>query len=166
MKILGVDPGGRGALALLSPQGLEVEDMPVLMVRRGKTDKPTLDVHELVFRLEMWMPDVCYFEQVGGMQGDSPSSSFNFGRMAGAAEAIVRTCGGRFHFAPPTTWKRRMGLVNAGKDGARALAMDLFPKNAADFRLRKHDGRAEAALLAEYGRRREAAAISAEEVLD
>ena len=153
MRILGVDPGGFGALALLTKAGLEVSDMPVFMVRRGRSDKPELDVHSLVELLAAWQPDVCYFEQIGGMDGQSASAAFNFGRAAGACEALVKSCGAKFVFVTPQMWKRRMKI--RGKDDARAMATNLWPGNAADFRLKKHIDRAEAALLAEYGRQQE-----------
>jgi hypothetical protein len=161
VRILGVDPGGSGALALI---GLEREvllaDMPVFLVKRGKSAKAELDTHHLIDLLDRWAPDVCYFEQVGGIPGQSASAAFNFGRIAGACEALVKASGAQFNFVTPATWKRAMG-VSGDKDEARAKATNLFPANASDFRRKKDDGRAEAALLAEYGRRLEAASLFA-----
>jgi hypothetical protein len=153
MRVLGVDPGGFGALALLTKDGLAVSDMPVFMVRRGRTDKPELDVHGLVELLAAWQPDVCYFEQVGGMDGQSASAAFNFGRAAGACEALVKSCGAKFVPVTPQKWKRAMSI--RGKDDARAMATNRWPANAPDFRRKKDLDRAEAALLAEYGRQQE-----------
>ncbi len=168
MRILGVDPGGSGALAILRPRGageshdqLVVADMPTFSVQRGKTAKLEVDVSGLVELMRAWQPDVCYFEQVGGIPGQSASAAFNFGRAAGAAEAVVKASGARFQFVPPATWKRAMGLNKLGKDEARAMATRLWPANAGDFRRVKDDGRAEAALLAEYGRRLEIQGIFA-----
>ena len=152
MRILGVDPGGSGALALLSTD-LVVMDMPVYRVTRGKSAKAELGVHELVEILKRWAPNVCWFEQVGGIPGQSASAAFNFGRIAGACEALVKATGAQFHPVPPATWKRAMGL-RGGKDDARAMAQRLWPSAAAEFRRVKDDGRAEAALIAEYGRRK------------
>ena len=155
MRVLGVDPGGKGALALLTPEGLRVEDMPVFLVPRGRSAKVELDVHGLIALLRGWGPDVCWFEQVGGTEGDSASSAFNFGRITGACEALVKASGARFERVAPHVWKKTMKLRGGaiGKDEARARATDLFPANAAEFRRKMDDGRAEAALLAEYGRR-------------
>jgi hypothetical protein len=41
--------------------------------------------------------------------------------------------------------------VPAEKDGARARASQLLPQHAGHWPLKKHDGRAEAALIALYG---------------
>lgn len=151
MRILGVDPGGTGALALLSSD-LVVVDMPVFRVTRGKGQKAEIDVHGLLDILGRWRPEVCWFELVGGVTGQSASAAFNFGRLVGLCEGLVRTSGARFETVPPAKWKRAMGL-RGGKDDSRALATRLWPSNAGDFRRVKDDGRAEAALIAEYGRR-------------
>jgi hypothetical protein len=53
---------------------------------------------------------------------------------------------------PPVRWKRALAVPKA-KDGARARASQLLPGAAHQWQLRRHDGRAEAALLALYGAR-------------
>ena len=52
----------------------------------------------------------------------------------------------------PQRWKRELG-VPAGKDGARARASQLLPQAAGQWPLKKHDGRAEAALISVFGSR-------------
>jgi crossover junction endodeoxyribonuclease RuvC len=46
-----------------------------------------------------------------------------------------------------------MGLQGKNKDASRAMAMRLWPGLREQLELKKHDGRAEALLLAEYLRR-------------
>lgn len=154
MRILGIDPGAYGALALMTETGrlLEVSDMPILKVRRGKTDKAEVDGYTLGALLREWEPDVAFHEQVGGMTGQSPSASFNFGRAAGATEYSLKILGVRVEMVPPQTWKRLL-RINGGKDGSRAAAMRLWPAKSDLFKRVKDDGRAEACLIAEYGRR-------------
>ena len=152
MRLLGVDPGAYGALALIADGRLEsVADMPVLRVRRGKGEKAEVDGYSLASLLRDMRPDVAYVEQVGGVTGQSASSSFNFGRAAGAVEYSLKTLGVRVEMVAPVTWKRAL-KVNNGKDGSRAAAMRLWPKKAELFKRAKDDGRAEAALIAEWGR--------------
>lgn len=155
MRILGIDPGRNGALALLDGRTLvEVVDMPVFIVPRGKGTRAELDVHAVVDVLMRWKPGECWFENVSAQDGDGASQAFNFGRVAGACEAVAKLSGARFTAVAPHTWKAAMKLRGgaAGKDESRARATNLWPASAAEFRLKKHDGRAEAALLAEYGR--------------
>ena len=155
MRILGIDPGGTGAAALLDRTGLTVEvaDMPVFKVKRGRGAKNELDVLAFAHMLREWEPTVCYMEQVHGVDGDSASSAFNFGRIAGAAEAVARILSDRFEFVTPPVWKKEMGLIRTAKDDARALATSMWPASAERFRRKMDDGRAEAALIAEFGRR-------------
>lgn len=158
MRIVGVDPGAYGALALLVNGKLsEVHDMPILKVRRGKTDKAEVDGYALAELLRGLAPDIVMLEQVGGMTGQSPSASFNFGRAVGAVEYASKALGYRVDVVPPATWKRYL-RVNGGKDGSRAHAIRLWPDKAQQFARVKDDGRAEASLIAEYGRQQLAAA--------
>ncbi len=86
------------------------------------------------------------------MEGDSPMSAYNFGRAAGAAEAAAKIAGARFEFVMPHVWKKAMGLIGTAKDQSRAKATNRWPAFAKSFSRKMDDGRAEAALLAEYGR--------------
>jgi crossover junction endodeoxyribonuclease RuvC len=155
MRILGVDPGALGALALIENGKLVgVFDMPILRIRRGKTDKAEVDARALRDLIKTIELDVAYLEQVGGFTGQSASAAFNFGRAAGVVEGWLKGAGVRVEWAPPATWKREL-KVNGGKDGSRAKASNLWPVQAGEFRRVKDDGRAEAALIAEFGRRKE-----------
>lgn len=155
MRILGVDPGCYGALALLCDNGryLGVWDMPILLLRRGKTDKAEVDGVELARLLRgLYRDDIVVLEQVGGLPGQSAPAAFNFGRAAGAVEYAAKALGLRVETVAPVTWKKAL-RVNEGKDGSRALAMRMWPEKADLFKRKKDDGRAEAALIAEWGRR-------------
>jgi len=154
-RILGVDPGALGALALIVDGILtDVVDMPMLRVRRGKTDKAEVDGYTLADILRKMAPDVAYVEQVGGLPGQSASAAFNFGRAAGAVEYTLKTLGVRVEMIAPASWKKSMKL-NGGKDDSRAMAMRLWPASAADFKRKMDNDRAEAALIAEYGRKQQ-----------
>lgn len=155
MRVLGIDPGGTGALALLDARGLDlrVEDMPVHRVSRGSGTKAELDVHAFERLVCSMAPDACYFERVHGQDGDGVSAAFNFGEITGAARALCVAHGSRFIRIAPYKWKKEMGLVGKAKDDGRAMATELWPSMAEAFARKKDDGRADAALIAEYGRR-------------
>jgi crossover junction endodeoxyribonuclease RuvC len=155
MIILGIDPGQSGACAWLDGNALvRVEDMPCFEVMKNGKPRKELNVHGLAALLSEHRADVCFYEQVGGMDGDSPSSAFTFGRIAGAAEAVVKLSGARFEFVAPHVWKKAMGLIGTAKDQSRAKATNRWPGFAKQFSRKMDDGRAEAALLAEYGRQK------------
>lgn len=153
MRILGIDPGANGALALIQGHAVELHGMPNLKVKRGKSDKAEVDAHSLWSLLSDLSPDVCYLEQVGGRQGQSASAAFNFGRAAGAAEYLCIAAGIRLIRVAPNRWKRALRLPS-GKDEMKAAAMRLWPAQAAQFGKARVDF-AEAALIAEYGRKQE-----------
>ena len=159
MRVVGIDPGASGALALWRPDGLVAAiDMPVLMLRRGKSDKAEVDAAGIIDVLAEWRPTHVVIEQVGGIPGQSAPAAFNFGRAAGAVEYIARALRYPVAMVPPATWKKAL-RVNGGKDGSRAAAVNLWPQHRALFARVKDDGRAEAALIA-YWFGREAAARS------
>lgn len=152
MRIVGVDPGAYGAIALLVDGRLEqVADMPFIKVRRGKSDKAEVDGYTLAALLREMAPDIAYVEQVGGMEGQAAGAAFNFGRAAGAPEYTLKTLGVRVEMVPPATWKKALKL-KGGKDASREAAMRMFPYAATLFSRVKDNDRAEAALIAEYGR--------------
>lgn len=125
--------------------------MPHLAIRSGKTDKYEVDGYTLAALLRELRPDIAYVEKVGGLPGQSSPAAFNFGRAAGAPEYTLKALGVRVERVPPQTWKRTLRVI--GKDAARAMAMRLWPEHAADFRRKMDEDRAEAALIAEFGRR-------------
>jgi crossover junction endodeoxyribonuclease RuvC len=72
----------------------------------------------------------------------------------------VRHAGNRRHLPlTPPSWKRLVGLPpgrDGAKDAARAEAIRRWPEKAGLFARVKDDGRAEAALIAVAGMKREA----------
>jgi crossover junction endodeoxyribonuclease RuvC len=155
--IIGIDPGLAGTLAFLEAESgrlLDVVDMPILMLTRGGKRKKDLDVHAFARLIGDRRPDHAYVEQVGAMPGQGVSSVFAFGKSFGAVIGILATLDVPMSFVPPAVWKRTLAVPKA-KDGARARASQLLPKSAHLWPLVGHDGRAEAALIALYGRRSE-----------
>ena len=93
---------------------------------------------------------VICIESVGVRPGQGIASSGKFMRSAGAIEAVSAICSDRVEYVLPQAWKKEMGL---GKDKEKSLEMarQLFPD--AMLNLKKHHGKAEALLIAEYARR-------------
>ena len=153
--VIGVDPGLHGAVAFFWPASskLIVYDIPLhSLVRNGKT-KNEIDRAELAAIVES--AAICgkaqaFVEQVGSMPGQGVSSVFAFGKAYGIILGILASVPSTDVL--PQRWKKALG-VPAAKDGARARASQLLPAYAAEWKLVKHDGRAEAALIALYGAR-------------
>jgi crossover junction endodeoxyribonuclease RuvC len=149
---LGIDPGMGGALGLIE-QGrvLRVLDMPVLRAE-GKKGRAIVNIPVLIDLLTMLRGEfphtIAALENVRSMPRDGHVGAFSFGRCFGTIETALYATGYPVLLYSPHVWKKGMGLTS-DKDRARALASRLFPKDAASsWPLKKHDGRAEAVLLA------------------
>lgn len=157
MRILGIDPGASGALALLHHGELvEVLDMPTRQVTlAGGAVKTRIDGRALAAAIQALAPSWAFLEQVSSHAGEGPMGAFAFGRSVGVVEGVLGAIELQATEVPPQTWKRVVG-VRKGPDGdrktpARLKAAALFPKHAAAFARKKDDGRADAALVAWYG---------------
>lgn len=148
--VIGIDPGAAGAVAILEAGKLvQVFDMPVVEVQVGGKAKRRVAPEILASELRLYnvSDTVAVVEQVGAMPGQGVTSMFAFGQAYGLVLGVLAGLWIPTTTVTPTTWKKALKL-NAGKDGARAKAAQLWPAQAGEFKRVKDDGRAEAALLA------------------
>ncbi len=89
-------------------------------------------------------------ERVSAMPGNGAVSMFNFGRSYGDVRGVIGALDIPLHFVTPQKWKKHFGLTS-DKDQSRLRAIRMFPAVADQFKRKKDDGRAEAALIALYG---------------
>lgn len=146
--VIGIDPGLKGALAFFKDGDLiGVRDMPVMANPFGKGR--TIDCIELAAMLGAFRGrDVLVIiESVGTMPKQGIASAFNFGRAAMAPEAIALAFGLSIDKVTPAVWKRKAKLIKKDKEVSLARAKTRWPGYAHLFRLKKHEGRAEAALI-------------------
>lgn len=148
---LGVDPGAAGALALWRPDArtLEIHDMPVLHIRKGRALRTVMNEHafaEILRKKAQWI-DHAYIENVHAMPHQGVTSMFSFGAAFGIVRGALAALDVPFTLIDPARWMRALD-VPKGPDAARQRIVQLMPEHAAHFSLRKHDGRADAALLA------------------
>lgn len=157
---LGIDPGLTGALALYDAGAdtLDVADIPTFRVGT----KHLLDAHGLARIVDDWTAGKTvsvWLEFVASSPQMGVASSFKFGEGYGVVQGILAANFLRVERVTPASWKRAMKLP-ADKEASRAMACRLFPRHSALFALKKHHGRAEAALLALHGSRQEARAAA------
>ena len=152
MLLVGVDPGLSGAIAIYDTYtgAVETSDMPVHQIARGGKVKRDIDIHALADLLRGQRLGHAFVEQVSSMPRQGVSSVFAFGQALGIAKAVIDTVGIPRTMVNASTWKKHF-KIPAAKDAARARASQLFPAAADQWRLAKHDGRAEAALIALWG---------------
>ena len=149
MRVLGVDPGQSGGLAIIHDGRLvKGTRMPVVKVR----GKAQVDARAVV---EWWGDcltpfDAAVIEAVHAMPGQGVSSSFQFGRMLGGIEALVASVGVPVHYVTPASWKKAMGLGSSKQASIDAAKVRFGSPADSLLKYRADDGIAEAALIAAY----------------
>jgi crossover junction endodeoxyribonuclease RuvC len=153
--ILGLDPGTHGAIAALDGAGVVLlEDLPVHVIGvKGLGDRAELDVHTLhALIMELGPIEHAYLEKVAARPGNGSVSMFRFGQACGAIYATLVALGIPITSVLPRVWQRHHG-IGPMPDAARQRAVQLYPQLAPRL-ARKADGnRADALLIASYGRR-------------
>lgn len=166
MIFAGIDPGLSGAIAFLDETGEPafggVYDTPVLAVARSAGgQRRVLDQPAMVALLRTVPADelAVVLEQVGPMPGQGVTSMFRFGEGFGVWQGILSALQVRHVLVRPQTWQKAMlaGVVCSG--GASIIvARRRWPR--VDLHRVKDHGRADALLLAEYGRTRAFASVA------
>ncbi len=91
-------------------------------------------------------------EKVSARPGEAPSGAFSFGFSSGCISGVLGALRVPVTTVSPVTWKKSMGL-GADKDLSRSRALELFPSVANRLSRKLDHDRAEALLMAEWGRR-------------
>ena len=152
-RILGIDPGVRGGLALVeindgaAPQLLEAIDIPVT----GVSAKERVDVLAIRAWVMAHQPQHAYIERAQALPKQGASSGFKYGRATGAIEAAIACCEIPITIVEPAVWKKFHHLRGGDKEGARQRALQLFPSAHVLLARKRDHQRAEAALIALYG---------------
>lgn len=159
MIIAGIDPGKTGALAISFPDGLhEFHDVPRITLRDKDVPAWSQWHTEWSNALEFACVDLIMIELVtAGQNGvkQGVQSMFNFGGTLRFAHAIALGTRPRprVEFVTPAVWKAKLGLLNSSKGASREKCRTIYPGTASSLVRVKDDGRAEAALIAHYGRK-------------
>ena len=144
---IGIDPGAKGGYAWIMDGVVKahpwddtffVQDMSCLAHIQDETM-------------------IAAVERVGARPGQGTVSMFNFGKSAGFIEGVLSGLGIHYQLVPPAKWKREFSLIGKDKKASIECCRKLFPeldlKRTERCRV-DSDGKAEAALIAEYARRR------------
>lgn len=155
-RVMGVDPGAKGAIATLDPVEftLRVSSIPTRQFVRKSGRKVTqvdpVKLQRLVF---VHGPGRAILEEVGTRPDEGAVSAFSFGQTFGTIRTVLELSEVPLELVTPATWKRQT-KTPADKDGAVAWADKLFPECKAMWRGPRgglqHD-RAEAAIMALFG---------------
>ena len=153
MRIIGIDPGLSGAIAILDDLKIsDMFDMPVMP--EGKKNKKQLNSAQLVkiIKRHILSNDNTFVivEQVSAMPGQGVTSMFNFGQTFGAIKGICASLNLPIFYVRPAKWKKHFDLINSSKDASRTKAIEMYPSISDRLRKKKDVNKADAILIARY----------------
>ena len=153
MKIIGIDPGLSGAIAVLEDiKVLSLFEMPVMA--EGKKNKRQLNSAQLVNIIkENTNGDeeiAIIVEQVNAMPGQGVTSMFNFGQTFGAIKGVCAALGLPIFFVRPSKWKKYFELINSSKDASRTKVIEMYPSFSKQLAKKKDVNKSDAILIARF----------------
>ena len=153
MKIVGIDPGLSGAIAILEDNKvLSLFDMPVMS--EGKKNKKQLNSAQLVNILReniLNSEDIAVVvEQVNAMPGQGVTSMFNFGQTFGAIKGVSAALNLPIFFVRPSKWKKHFELINSSKDSSRTKVIEMYPSLSSQLSKKKDVNKSDAVLIARF----------------
>lgn len=150
--VLGIDPGVRGALALVETVNelprVKVFDMPIRTYYINGSGRARIEEAALNQWFATYAPfiDCAVMEEVHAMPKDGPVQAFTFGYANGLIKGMLTAYNVAVQMIAPADWKKPFGL-SSDKNRSRLVASRFFPKDDAQWSRKMDDGRAEAALL-------------------
>ncbi|KAL6341846.1 hypothetical protein AAG906_038091 [Vitis piasezkii] len=159
--VIGIDPDISGALALLktgdSGCSAQVFDSPHLQILVGKRVRKRLDAKSIVQLLRGFdapIGTIAYIEQSIPYPQDGKQGWWSGGFGYGLWIGILVASGFSVVPVPSTLWKNEFKLSGNGtsKDDSRRVASTMFPSMSSLLKRKKDHGRAEALLIAAYGK--------------
>ncbi len=153
MKIIGIDPGLSGAIAVLeNNKVIDMFDMPVMS--EGKKNKRQLNSAFLVNLIKENINNneevAVIVEQVNAMPGQGVTSMFNFGQTFGAIKGVCAALELPIFFVRPSKWKKHFELINSSKDSSRTKVIEMYPKLSNQLSKKKDVNKSDAILIARY----------------
>ena len=153
MRVIGIDPGLSGAIAILeNNKVLGIFDMPVMA--EGKKNKKQLNSAQLVNILKentKISEDVAVVvEQVNAMPGQGVTSMFNFGQTFGAIKGVCAALSLPIFFVRPSKWKKHFELINSAKDASRTKVIEMYPSLSNQLTKKRDVNKSDAILIARF----------------
>ncbi|WP_271007086.1 hypothetical protein [Pseudomonas aeruginosa] len=150
MRILGIDPGLNGALAL-------IENGHLLEMVDIEASDSRINAAHLAALIQRWKPDFAVCEVVTARPGQGVTSMFTFGHGLGTITAVLSTLSIPYLLIRPQVWQSHFGIETSSKDKAQhkreiADRAEDFYQGAPLYGPKGglKDGRSDALLLAHY----------------
>lgn len=145
--VIGIDPGTKGGLAVLSADGR------VLMVQAFEPEMTAVALanylSSALFIADRYGLKGVFLEKVGHKRGDGARGSFTFGGVYRLLEGILLGKGIKPRYVLPAFWQARLECLSGGNKAVTlGRAKFLFGSQ-----VKVTHGIADALLICEYGRR-------------
>ena len=155
MRIIGIDPGLSGGIAILDDLKIfDMYDMPIMS--EGKKNKNQLNSAQLANIIKKNIISIedtfLIVEQVSAMPGQGVTSMFNFGQTFGSIKGICAALNLPIFFVRPAKWKKHFDLINSSKDASRTKVIEMYPSISPRLSKKKDVNKADAILIARYFR--------------
>ena len=155
MRIIGIDPGLSGGIAILDDHKIyDIFDMPIMS--EGKKNKNQLNSAQLVNIINKHVlkneDTLVIVEQVSAMPGQGVTSMFNFGQTFGSIKGICAALRLPIFYVRPAKWKKHFELINSSKDASRTKVIEMYPTISWRLAKKKDVNKADAILIARYFR--------------
>lgn len=157
MIVIGIDIGVTGALCAVDSAGTAaIADLPTTEIDGQRVVRRKVSVTGLRDLIRNFVPPgeaaMALIEDVhmGMGKGAAARSSLDLNR--GRVEAVLELLRLDVKVVQPPTWKRHFGLLRTEKAESLHRARGLYPQVAHMLKRQKDHNRAEAILLAHYGR--------------
>ena len=115
MIYIGIDPGKKGAMAIIKPDGIEIHAHSEAVYNEA-----------LAAVVPLGDGVRCCLEHVGAMPGQGVTSMFSFGDNFGFIRGLLTAHGVPYELVRPQKWKKEYSIT-ADKNGAIAVCSRLFP---------------------------------------
>ena len=153
MKIIGIDPGLSGAIAVMHDKKvMNMYDMPVMA--EGKKNKRQLNSSQLVNIIKENINEdedtIVVVEQVNAMPGQGVTSMFNFGQTFGAIKGVCAALRLPIFFVRPSKWKKHFELINSSKDASRTKVIEMYPTLSDQLAKKRDVNKSDAVLIAKF----------------
>ena len=153
MRLIGIDPGLSGAIAVLEHKKiLTLLDMPVMA--EGKKNKKQLNSAQLVNIIKDNTKNceeaIVVVEQVNAMPGQGVTSMFNFGQTFGVIKGICAALKIPIYFVRPSKWKKHFDLIRSSKDASRTKVIEMYPSLSNLLSKKKDVNKSDAILIAKF----------------
>ena len=167
MIFIGIDPGLSGGIAAIDGSEIELIDTPIIKIDKGKTPKGNKKVKrkydlwnmcEILKRQKNTAVVKVFIERSQAMPKQGVSSTYSIGYGFAAWEMACVALSIPYEIVGPKSWQKMFGIAGKHtKEESYLKCCQLYPKQASNLKTvrgRVIDGKADALLICEFGRRK------------